>query len=265
MIRAALSAVALAIAAPAAAADALALRPAVDGPVLLTTATYSVLTLYLLPDRPPVYVRTVAPEGLDAGVAGVPEAEGVVPMMSDVLAYGGVGLGLIAAPIYGATHRGKGADGKGRAAWAHGVVFAQTVTTTITITDVMKTASRRPRPYTHADGFEVTEADDQMSFPSGHSSTAGAASFGLVHQIVLTSDLSPGAAAGLYGAATAWTASTAALRVAARKHYPTDVLMGSLLGASVGIVVPELHRASRMRLSAGRDSDRTMVALSGAW
>ena len=36
-------------------------------------------------------------------------------------------------------------------------------------------------------------------------------------------------------------ATTAALRVAAHRHFPTDVVAGAALGTAVGWVVPLLH------------------------
>ena len=39
--------------------------------------------------------------------------------------------------------------------------------------------------------------------------------------------------------------STAALRVAAGQHFPTDVIVGSLIGAGTGVTVPLLHRGSQ--------------------
>lgn len=246
-------------------ADTLALRGAVDGPVLATAGTYTVLTLWVIDDRPPVALAPSTPGGIDASFAGRPEGEGAVPLASDLLAFGGAGLGVVGAGLFGALHRGPGAEGRGRDALAHAVVFAESVTVSFTITDVMKTASRRPRPYAQAEGFVATEGDDQWSFPSGHTSTAGAVGFSLAHQIASTSDLSAGVKVGLYGAATAMTAATGALRVAASKHYPTDVLMGGVLGASVGLVVPELHRRSPVQVGAVLDGDRRLLALSGAW
>lgn len=246
-------------------ADTLALRGAVDGPVLATTGAYTALTLWVIDDRAPVLLAPVPPGGIDAPFAGRPEVEGAVPLASDLLAFGGVGVGVVGASLYGALHRGPGADGRGRDALAHGVVFAESVTVSFTITDLMKTASRRPRPYAQADGFVAEAGDDQWSFPSGHTSTAGAVGFSLAHQIASTSDLSTGTRVGLYGAATALTATTGALRVAASKHYPTDVLMGGLLGASVGIVVPELHRRSPVQVTANVDGDRRLVGVSGVW
>lgn len=220
------------------------LRPAVDGPLVVSAGAYTVASLWLLPDRPVLDV-VVSPEPLsfDRGPAGQPEGEGAVPLASDVFSYGGTFLGLVAAPVYGALDKGPdGSRGGGRGALTHGVIYAESVTLSVTLTDIVKTASRRPRPYTRAPGFVWEEADDQMSFPSGHTSTAGALTFSLAHQIVRTQDLSVGAQLAAYGLATAYTATTGALRVAAAKHYPSDVVIGGLLGATVGIVVPELHR-----------------------
>ncbi len=243
----------------------LALRPAVDGPVLMTTGVYTVTSLWLLPDRPALAVA-VSPEplGFDAVVAGKAEGEGAVPLASDALSYGGSFLGLVAAPIYGCLDVGPdGSKGGGGGALTHGVIFAESLTVSVTLTDLIKSASRRPRPYTRGPGFEWEEADDQMSFPSGHTSTSGALSFSLAHQIVRTQELTVGGKVAAYGLATAYTATTGVLRVAAAKHYPSDVVVGGLLGASVGIVVPELHRASGLRVSATAGPVGRGVALSG--
>ncbi len=238
------------------------LRPAVDAPVLATSAAYTVTSLWLLPDRPALAVAaSPEPLGFDAWVAGKPEGHGAVPLASDAFAYGGTFVGLVVAPIYGAIDGPAGSRGRG--ALTHGVIFAESVTVSVTLTDVIKAASRRPRPYTRAPGFAWEDADDQMSFPSGHTSTAGALSFSLAHQVASTTDLSAGAKVGLYGLATAWTATTGALRVAAAKHYPSDVVVGGLLGATVGIVVPELHRGTGLRVAVGGDRDRRTVGLAG--
>ena len=44
-------------------------------------------------------------------------------------------------------------------------------------------------------------------------------------------------AAALYALA----ATTGALRVAAHKHFPTDVLAGAALGSAIGWFVPQLY------------------------
>jgi membrane-associated phospholipid phosphatase len=231
----------------------------------MTTAAYTVTSLWLLPDRPALELAaSPEPLGFDAGVAGKPEGEGAVPLASDAFSYGGTFLGLVAAPIYGALDIGPdGARGGGRGALTHGVIFAESVTVSVTLTDIVKSASRRPRPYTRTPGFEWEEADDQMSFPSGHTSTSGALSFSLAHQIVRTQDLPLGGQLAAYGLATAYTATTGVLRVAAAKHYPSDVVVGGLLGATIGVVVPELHRGTGLRVSATAGTGTPGVALSG--
>ncbi len=57
----------------------------------------------------------------------------------------------------------------------------------------------------------------------------------------------------LFGAASLPTATVAWLRVRALKHFPTDVIAGSMIGAGMGILIPELHRKlqTRMKVQAG--------------
>ncbi|MFN3173680.1 MAG: phosphatase PAP2 family protein [Phaeodactylibacter xiamenensis] len=57
----------------------------------------------------------------------------------------------------------------------------------------------------------------------------------------------------LFGAASLPTATVAWLRVRALKHFPSDVLAGGLIGAGIGILIPELHRKlqNRMKVQAG--------------
>ena len=62
------------------------------------------------------------------------------------------------------------------------------------------------------------------------------------------------AATGVLGAATAY------LRIAADKHYATDVLAGAVLGSAVGLTVPWLMRRDLEVLPT-----RNGVALAGMW
>lgn len=57
----------------------------------------------------------------------------------------------------------------------------------------------------------------------------------------------------LFGAASLPTATIAWLRVRALKHFPSDVIAGGLIGAGMGILIPELHRKlqNRMKVQAG--------------
>ncbi len=55
-----------------------------------------------------------------------------------------------------------------------------------------------------------------------------------------------------FGLAAVPPALVAYYRIKALKHFPSDTIVGALVGASVGILVPELHRrwGSRLRFSA---------------
>jgi len=106
-------------------------------------------------------------------------------------------------------------------------------------TNVLKMVVRRPRPLTYDAHFsreERFDGDARLSFPSGHTSMAfGAATVIAVmaHEELSNPDLRVAAIAGSFGAATA----VGYLRIAARKHFLTDVLAGAALGSGVAWLV----------------------------
>jgi len=108
------------------------------------------------------------------------------------------------------------------------------------ITQWLKVAVHRARPERYTpQGSQFTAVEDSRSFPSGHASfafAAAAAAASILHRRgelhrhkVETILLFAGAAV------------TSALRVAARQHFPTDVLAGAVLGTAIGWTVPMLH------------------------
>ena len=87
----------------------------------------------------------------------------------------------------------------------------------------MKNGLKRRRPANIVSNYQsIIEAGDEFSFPSGHTSAA----FLMVTLLVL-----------FYGPIFAtfylWAGSVALSRLVLGVHFPTDVLVGSLLGSSI--------------------------------
>jgi len=119
-------------------------------------------------------------------------------------------------------------------------VLANTASWTAASTEWLKVLVRRKRPvlYTTDAITAASDPENQQSLPSLHASLAfGAAMSYLViarrqhlpHRTRNTILLYVGAV------------GVAALRVAAGKHFPTDVLTGAALGTGIGWVVPTIH------------------------
>lgn len=105
--------------------------------------------------------------------------------------------------------------------------------------------SHRIRPYIYHPDVAMDEKTDvgaTESFYSGHTGTAAAASFFMVK---VYSDYHPelgNKKYWLYAAATIPPIVVGALRVKAMKHFPTDIMVGFVTGAAMGILVPHLHK-----------------------
>jgi membrane-associated phospholipid phosphatase len=113
---------------------------------------------------------------------------------------------------------------------------------TAAVLQVVKHRVNRPRPYAHycrlGCGDDLGERDTQLSFFSEH--TAVAFSFA-VSAGTIASMRSYKNAGWVLGSGLTLAAATGYLRIAADRHYFTDVLMGALVGAAAGWAVPKLH------------------------
>jgi len=109
------------------------------------------------------------------------------------------------------------------------------------LTNLVKLAVRRPRPYAALGGgasLYPSDEDELMSFFSGHASCAAALAASMAAVAVLRGRrIAPWIAAA--GAALALTVG--ALRMSADKHYLSDVLVGLGVGTAAGVAVPLLH------------------------
>ena len=154
--------------------------------------------------------------------------------ISDVGLYGTIGLPLLF--LTGTRTR----NSFGNIA----VLYMEAAAINIGITNMIKTTARRPRPYVYAEDFPATATlsrNDQAAFLSGHTSETATACFFTAR---VFADYYPDSPIKPYiwGLAATIPAVTGAMRVAAGRHYPTDVIAGYALGATVGMLVPTLHK-----------------------
>ncbi len=126
------------------------------------------------------------------------------------------------------------------------MIYGQTLAVNTLLVGVIKRLVQRPRPYLYSkDPAAVRYAKEQgedafLSFYSGHAAlTFGAAVTGAY--LVGASGASPSARALAWGGGMMLASTTANLRVRAGKHFYSDVIIGGLVGISVGYIVPALH------------------------
>ena len=230
--------------------------PAVDVPITLGAGIpFALMYTHAEPDLTPSGAVS-EPRGMDALVE--PRYNGAHAKASDLILYPMMGIGLGAAIADGVVD-GEGAHTR---AWIYmeSMAINQLMTTTI------KLAVDRPRPYTqlgpgYSDKVDelLTESDSQVSFPSGHASTVANSAFTAARMWDLSNGTSTQRWVG-YGSATAVTVAVSVLRVTAGKHHPSDVIAGSVLGASIGFLVPTLHATER---KVAVNASPQMVQVSG--
>jgi membrane-associated phospholipid phosphatase len=207
------------------------------------------------------------PGGLDA--IGHPRWDESAQFPSDVFGDPRT-LGVLNVPWFaaiGAGVYGGLSDDSAAAGAAHGLIVIESIAASIAITEVLKLSISRPRPYTSEafqeawpEAYEEGHFAAWKSMPSGHTSTAAAASFSAA-TLVMMHGGSPALRAGVLTGATAITATTGYLRVRAGVHHPTDTIVGGLLGAGVGMGNAWLHR-SREPVAVG-DARLDGLRLSG--
>ena len=148
------------------------------------------------------------------------------------------------------------------------LIDAETFLVTGAVQGLFTTFTARERPYgrtcggkgpddTPGDTIDCASNDRYRSFFSGHSAFPFAsASLTCSHHITLhlfdspTADI--GACVTMYTAA----AATATLRVVGDKHYASDVIVGSIVGAAMGWAVPYfLHYREPKKTSLTRPSE----------
>ncbi len=103
----------------------------------------------------------------------------------------------------------------------------------------------RPETYDFSKpAAERVSGNYKNAFFAGHVANVGAATFFAAKVFQDYHPTSPWRWA-FWGGAAAATATTAVLRHEAGKHWPSDLLLGTIVGAGAGILVPQLHKKIR--------------------
>ncbi len=152
--------------------------------------------------------------------------------------------------------------------WVDALVIAEAAAISSFATQIVQISAGRQRPYAHYGTGGSSGPSDNTSFYSGHTSLA----FSLaVASGTVASMRGYTMAPWIWGAGLAVAATTGYLRLAADKHYMTDVIAGAAIGSAVGFALPYLfHRpkesgSDKLLLTATPSSGGGMLAVSGRW
>lgn len=127
---------------------------------------------------------------------------------------------------------------------AVGFIYVETAMLTVGVTELAKNLVLRPRPYVYDSSLPMhirTDTGARKSFFSRHASLTTALCFTTAK---IFSDYSDNTAhkAMVWTAAVILPAVTGYLRYEAGKHFPSDIIAGYAVGATIGYLVPWLHR-----------------------
>jgi membrane-associated phospholipid phosphatase len=125
-----------------------------------------------------------------------------------------------------------------------GFIYAETAMLTLGVTELTKGLAKRARPFVYnpdVDMSEKTTKEARLSFFSGHTSLTAALCFTTAK---IFSDYSDNRTyeALVWTGAVIVPAVTGILRYESGQHFPSDIIAGYFVGATMGYLVPWLHK-----------------------
>jgi membrane-associated phospholipid phosphatase len=136
-----------------------------------------------------------------------------------------------------------------------GLIYTEVFLLTKGITGITKSITSRTRPYLYNTAYSAEqrftfqdETAPNTSFFSGHSSATFA--FAVLLSKTYTDLYGKNTwSKVIWGTSLSLAGATAYARVAAGVHFPTDVLVGAVVGSAIGYLIPELHKRKTEKLS----------------
>lgn len=166
--------------------------------------------------------------------------------------WGGVGVGAaLGFAVFDSVSTGN-ASGI-REGFTDGGLYTEALLLNVATANVVKLAVRRPRPRRYIASDEARGTDDALSFYSLHTAlvasvTATGAYLAFARAAESNTRRSRAKGWVILGVGTALTGFVGYTRVRAHEHFPSDTMVGGIVGASIGVLVPHWHRRVPVRL-----------------
>ena len=198
-------------------------------------------------------------------------------VISNILAFG-----VLPATSFGLTQLAALHDHASREIPIDGLLQAEATMLALDLNQMVKYAFARERPFVHflprapegVRALTASPSDDNLSFFSGHTTLAFAlaSSSGTIASL-RNYRLAP----MVWGSGLATAAAVGYLRIAADKHYFSDVVVAAIFGTAIGAGIPLLlHRPERDSSASGGASSTngpspnpsatpTTFSISGVW
>ena len=129
-------------------------------------------------------------------------------------------------------------------------MYLQSLSTTSALYTMTAGLVNRSRPYVYDESLDMgrrTSKNGQRSFYSGHVAASATATF---FAAKVYCDYNPDVTGKgyIWAAAATVPAVVGYFRLEAGQHFLTDILIGYVLGASTGILIPEMHKTNNSSL-----------------
>ena len=216
-----------------------------DGP-LAGGVLFMAALAYGVPRSKPVYtaqdfsgLNSSSVNGLDRGATRY-YSPGDDRLRTYILAGTGItGAALLPAILY---------KSGGSRFWNHciivGTMYAEGLAFNLGANEWCKKFVDRARPYAYNKGLTYAQKSSQDYSSSFYSTTTALQWYTAGFIAAVVNDLCPGSSWKyvVWGGAAAFSIAEGYLSVRSGQHFPTDVVMGALIGGVTGVLIPALHR-----------------------